>query len=169
VTVTDDGGFDTAAASIPVVVYDPSGGFVTGGGWVMSPVGAYPADPDLTGKASFGFVSKYAKAATQPSGNTEFNFQTAGMNFKATSYDWLVVAGAKAQYKGHGTVYGVDGYQFMLTGVDGQLAGGGGADKFRIKIWDTATDTVIYDNQLGGLDSAPLNTALSGGSIVIHK
>jgi hypothetical protein len=164
----DDGGSDTETAQIPVVVYDPSAGFVTGGGWITSPAGAYPADPDLTGKATFGFVSKYAKGATQPSGNTEFSFQAAGIKFKATSYDWLVVAGAKAQYKGSGTVNGIDGYRFMLTAVDGQKSGGGGADKFRIKIWDAA-DALVYDNQIGQLDSAPPSTLLSGGSVVIHN
>jgi hypothetical protein len=39
-----------------LVVYDPSAGFVTGGGWINSPAGAF-VDPTLTGKASFGFVS----------------------------------------------------------------------------------------------------------------
>lgn len=169
VTVTDDdGGSDTETASVPVVVYDPSAGFVTGGGWITSPAGAYVDDPTLTGKASFGFVSRYAKGATVPSGNTEFAFQAAGLKFKSTSYDWLVVAGAKAQYKGVGTLNGVGGYRFMLTAVDGQLSGGGGTDKFRIKIWD-ALDTIVYDNQMEDLDSAPLDTALGGGSVVIHK
>jgi hypothetical protein len=164
----DDGDCATKTAQVPAVVYDPSAGFVTGGGWITSPAGAYPADPALTGKATCGFVSKYAKGATEPSGNTEFFFQAAGMKFKATSYCWFVVAGAKAQYKGSGTVNGVDGYRFMLTAVDGQQPGGGDADKFRIKIWDSA-DTVVYDNQIGELDSAPPTTLLSGGSVVIHN
>lgn len=90
------------------------------------------------------------------------------MKSKATSYDWLLVAGAKAQYKSTGTVNGVAGYRFMLTAVDGQQPGGGGADKLRIKIWDSA-DTVVYDNQIGELDSAPPATLLSGGSVVIHN
>lgn len=168
VTVSDDdGGTATETASVPVVVYDPSAGFVTGGGWIDSPAGAYPAAPELSGKASFGFVSKYAKGATRPSGNTEFSFQAAGLRLKSTSYDWLVVAGARAQYKGTATVNGVEGFSFMLTAVDGQLNGGGGVDKFRIKVWDSS-DTVVYDNQPGELDSTPLTTALGGGSIVIH-
>ncbi len=54
------------------VVYDPIGGFVTGGGYIMSPAGAYVQDPAATGKANFGFVSKYKKGATVPSGSTEF-------------------------------------------------------------------------------------------------
>ena len=42
-----------------LAVYDTGGGFVTGGGWITSPPGAYASDPQLTGKAQFGFVSKY--------------------------------------------------------------------------------------------------------------
>ena len=78
ITLTDtDGGVDSETFQY-VVVYDPSAGFVTGGGWITSPAGAYAADPILTGKATFGFVSKYQKGATVPSGNTEFQFQAAG-------------------------------------------------------------------------------------------
>lgn len=47
-----------------VVMYDPAGGFVTGGGWITSPAGAYAANPALTGKATFGFESKYKTAIT---------------------------------------------------------------------------------------------------------
>ena len=54
---------DTATWSQFVVIYDPSTGFVTGGGWIDSPEGAYSADPDLSGKSNFGFIAKYKKAA----------------------------------------------------------------------------------------------------------
>jgi hypothetical protein len=43
-----------------VVIYDPSAGFVTGGGWFISPEGAYSQNTTLTGKANFGFISKSA-------------------------------------------------------------------------------------------------------------
>src|SRR4029079_18062983 len=75
-----------------VVVYDPSAGFVTGGGWITSPQGSYAANPILTGKASFGFVSQYKKGATVPTGNTQFQFETAGLNFASTAFQWLVVS-----------------------------------------------------------------------------
>ena len=42
-----------------ITVYDPNAGFVTGGGWIDSPLGAYIPDPALAGRANFGFVSKY--------------------------------------------------------------------------------------------------------------
>ena len=35
-------------------------GFVTGGGWIPSPAGAYTADPALTGRGTFGLVAKHA-------------------------------------------------------------------------------------------------------------
>ncbi|MFA4964403.1 MAG: PKD domain-containing protein [Thermoleophilia bacterium] len=170
-TVTDNGGAsDTASAAQYMVVYDPAAGFVTGGGWITSPAGAYAADPTLTGKAIFGFVSKYRKGATVPTGNTEFDFHVADMNFKSTAYDWLVIAGAKAQYKGTGTINGLGNFGFMLTAIDGQISGGGGADKLRLKIWDKDNgDAIVYDNKLGAADTADPTTTLGGGSIVVHK
>lgn len=169
VEVSDGIDEDYEAVPLYLVVYDPNGSFVTGGGSIDSPIGAYRPDPTLAGKATFGFVSKYTRGAA--SGNTEFQFHAAGMTFKSTSYDWLIVAGARAQYKGSGTLD--DGTQcgFMLTAVDGQVTGGGGFDKFRIKIWNRETDTVIYDNQLDTADGAELgsSTATTGGSIVVHK
>ena len=159
--------FDPVSDTWTLVVYDPSGGFVTGGGWIYSPAGAYTLNAELEGKATFGFVSKYQKGANVPTGNTEFQFRAAGMNFKGTSYDWLVVAGSRAQYKGTGTINGLGVYKFLLTAIDGQINGGGGVDKFRIKIWDSTG--VIYDNQLGDADTADPSTVIAGGSIVIHK
>lgn len=134
-------------------------GFVTGGGWIWSPAGAYKSDLTLEGKTTFGFVSKYKKGANVPTGQTEFQFKVAGLNFRSTSYDWLVVAGTKAQFKGTGTINGVGNYGFMLTAIDGETKDN--PDKFRIKIWDKSTDDVIYDNVS--------ETELGGGNIIIHK
>jgi probable HAF family extracellular repeat protein len=172
-TVTDSGGRSTQGVR-DVVVYDPSAGFVTGGGWFISPVGAYKADESLTGFAYFGFVSRYQKGAAVPTGSTEFKFQTANLNFHSDRYDWLVVSGARAQYKGSGTVNGTGDFRFMLTAVDGDRLGGPAPDRFRIKIWyyDSAQqmDVTVYDNQMetslaGGYDEG---SAVSGGSIVVH-
>jgi probable HAF family extracellular repeat protein len=172
-TVTDSSG-RTATVSRDVVVYDPAAGYVTGSGWINSPAGAYKKDETLAGRATFGFVSKYQKGATVPTGNTEFQFHAARLNFHSENYSWLVVAGARAQYKGVGTINGLGSYDFLLTAVDGQINGGGGVDRFRIKIWyydaTLQQDVVVYDNQI---DSSTIGTAnegteLGGGSIVIH-
>lgn len=167
-TVTDKDGDAGESVFQYVVVYDPSAGFVTGGGWIESPVGAYLAAPNLEGKATFGFVSRYKKGATTPSGNTQFRFHAADLVFESTAYQWLVVAGSRAQFKGDGDVNGIPGYGFLLTAVDGQVDGGGGVDRFRIKIWERATGELVYDNQMGAEDDADPQTQLGGGSIRIH-
>ena len=172
VTLTLTDNFENSLQSIFqfVVVYDPEGSFVTGGGWIDSPEGAYTPDPSLTGKANFGFVSKYKQGQSTPDGNTQFNFKVADLKFSSTSYDWLVIAGPNAKYKGSGTINDDGDYGFMLTARDGQINGGGGVDKFRIKIWDKDEDeTVVYDNQLGAEDDADATDEIEGGSIVIHN
>ena len=174
VTITVSDGCSGSSATTVYqyfVLYDPNGGFVTGGGWINSPAGAYPTNPDLTGKANFGFVSKYQKNATTPTGNTQFHFNAAGFKFDSDSYEWLVISGAKARYRGVGQVNGQGSYGFELTAWDGQApGGGGGADRFRIKIWDhNQGNGVVYDNMMGADDGDDPTTELGGGSIVIHK
>jgi len=159
----NDGSLDSGPACTMTVVYDPSAGFVTGGGWIDSPAGAYKADETLAGKAAFGFVSKYQKGASIPTGTTAFEFDLAGLTFASQSYEWLVVnkAGANAQFKGTGLINGAAGpngeaYKFMLW------AGDGSPDTFRIRIWweDAAGEHDVYDN---GVDQT-----IGGGSIVVH-
>lgn len=167
VTVTDDdGGADNECAESYVVVNDPSAGFITGGGWIDAPAGSFPAEPSASGPVRFGFVSKYQKGATTPSGSTEIQFRAGGLNFHSSAYEWLVVAGSKANYQGSGTVNGESGYRFIVSAVDG---GSSGPDRFRVKIWDANTDTVVFDNQIGTADETAVTTAISRGSIVIHK
>ena len=157
IILTDDDGGYAADEYRYIVVFEPDGGFVTGGGWIDSAPGMYRPDPDLNGSANFGFVAKYKRGQQIPTGNTEFNFHAASMNFHSSEYDWLIVAGQRAKYKGNGTINGEGDYAFMLTGVDGD----DDDDTFRIKIWDKETGEMIYDNND--------DTILSGGQIVIHR
>lgn len=166
--VDDDNGSDSEMLEYYIVVFDPSGGFVTGGGWIFVQPGSYPADPTLTGKATFGFVSKYKKGQSTPSGNTEFQFHAANFNFHSHLYLWLVITNCKAMYKGVGTVNGEGMYGFILTAIDGQKNGGGDVDKLRMKIWD-ADGNIVFDNNLGLPNDEDPITALSSGQITIHK
>ena len=169
-TLTDDDGCPVHSVFQYIVIYDPDGGFVTGGGWIDSPGGAYTPDPSLTGKANFGFVSKYKKGATEPTGETEFQFQVADLNFHSDSYEWLVVAGAKAMYKGVGTINGAGNFGFMISAIDEALTPSTDVDLFRIKIWDKGDgDAVVYDNQMGADEGDAPTTAIGAGAIVIHK
>ncbi|MBT8507577.1 hypothetical protein AZH53_03970 [Methanomicrobiaceae archaeon CYW5] len=168
-TVEDSMGATDTEEYQYIVIYDPDGGFVTGGGWIDSPEGAYYPDPALTGKATFGFVSKYKKGATVPEGQTQFQFKAGDLNFHSDSYDFLVIAGKKAMCKGTGTINGEGNYGFMISAIDEALTPSKDVDLFRIKIWDKDDgDAIIYDNQLGAEEDADPTTAIGGGSIVIH-
>lgn len=166
VTVSDSNGESATATYKYVVIYDPSGAFVTGGGWFDSPLGAYVPDPSLVGKADFGFVAKYNKGKNVPDGNTQFKFSAGELNFESANYQWLIVSGSKAQYKGDGKINDEGDYGFILTANDGDI--NNGVDSFRIKIWDRNTETVIYDNQILDSDNTDPTTVLGAGNIVIH-
>ena len=117
----NDGFLDSDEACTIAVIYDPNAGFVTGGGWIYSPPGAYVDDPDLEGTANFGFVSKYKKGQSVPSGNTQFQFHAADFNFHSTSYQWMIIAGHKVMYKGEGEINGDGEYGFQLSAIDEDL------------------------------------------------
>jgi PKD repeat protein len=165
--VTDHRGLVRRATYQYVVIYDPDGGFVTGGGWIESPAGTYVQDLSLSGKATFSFVSKYVKGKSLPTGNTVFQFSVGQVKFQSTSYEWLVVADNRAQFTGVGTLNGKGRYQFSLTAVDGDASRSTGSDRFRMKIWNS--DQIVYDTQLGAADDAEPTLVISGGSIQIHQ
>ena len=153
-----------------LVVYDPSGGYTIGGGWIDSPAGAYAADRGLAGKLGFGFSSKYFKGASNPKGETQIEFKLGGMEFNAVNFDYLSISGARAQFKGFGKLNGGGAYNFILTVIDGQLPEGGGVDRFRLKITNKATGAVVYDSQPGDSDAAAPTTPVGpGGDIIIRK
>ncbi|HEV8636751.1 MAG TPA: DUF4082 domain-containing protein, partial [Chloroflexota bacterium] len=165
ITITDDDtGFGTSTFNY-LVVYDPYAGYVSGSGTIASPAEAYRPSPTVAGDATFTFNAQYPNGATVPTGSTQFALAAAGFQFNSTSYDWLVVSGAKAQYTGSGTVNGAGDYGFLLSAIDGHATGGGGVDKLRMKIWNKATGALVYDNQRGAADAANPTTAISTGTI----
>ncbi|MGZ6955337.1 MAG: PKD domain-containing protein [Acidimicrobiia bacterium] len=195
VTITDDDhGTVTGTAAAHIVVFDGGSGFVTGGGWIVSPASAYTpnngTDPGYVGRGEFGFVARKRASDPAPTGETEFELRlrqtksrsghededcrrddgwskSPSFDFHSTSYTSLTVTGTtQAVYRGLGKVNGVSGYEFLVSVVDGRNTHT--ADKFRIKIWKTSTGEVLYDNQPGAADNALATSAVSGGSIVIH-
>ena len=141
-----------------VAVYDPTAGFVTGGGWITSPANASYPYMAASGKATFAFESRYKKGATVPSGHTAFVFKAGGLDFESTAYQWLVVNqnGTNAQFKGTGTINGTGTYTFMIRATDNGSSG----DTFRIQITDSTTNATVYDNSV--------QQVIGGGSIIVH-
>jgi len=151
------------------VAYDPRGGYTYGGGQFISPAGALTAKPALSELVKFGFTSNYYKNATYPKGETELDFKLTSdgysFAFNALNYEYLVVTGSKAQYKGSGKtiINGVEqgGNAFILTVIDGKNSTNpDGVDKIRLKIYNKNTGAVIYDNQMGASETADPTTAV---------
>jgi hypothetical protein len=136
-----------------IVEYDTSiATRVTGGGWIDSPEGAFPEDPDLTDKANFGFVAMSQKDEAQPKGQIEF--QVGDLNFHSGDYDVLVVKsdGIEAEFSGSGKLNGEEGYSFKAWVSDDKSD-----DTLHIIILDGVN--LIYDSG---------DQPLSGGNITIH-
>jgi PKD repeat protein len=155
-TVTDDDGDSAMYIHQYVVIYDPEGGFVTGGGWFN--------DPATGSKAKFGFNPKYHKNGTLK-GETEFRLD--GMKFKSTSHEWLVIHDGIAKFIGMGTINGSGEYVILVSVIDGKIAGG--EDQIRVIIWDDLTGETIYDNAPGEPEFGNPTMPIGGGSIVVHK
>ena len=143
IALTDDDGGAASSAFSPIIITDANAGFVTGGGWVMSPAG----------KANFSISAKYVKNQTAPVGSA--SVQVAGTTFESTSIDWLVVRGGAAQFAGGGTINGTGDYGYQVFAADGSV------DKFRVRIFDKSTNATIFENAADA-------QALGGGNIVIH-
>lgn len=150
-----------------VAVYDPNGGFATGGGLFDAPAGSYYADAPISGKANFRFVARYLKDDPVPTGNVEFQFKPRNVNFKSVGYQWLIITAGKAYCKGTGTINGSGNFGFLFSVVDGQVYGES-EDKFRMKIWRANDGSIVFDNEPGSPDASPATTVISGGSIVVH-
>ncbi len=166
-TVTSEHGFTGESVFEPLVVVGPGGGFVTAGGWIASPPGAYLPDPAAEGKANFSFNSRYARKDTIPRGNARFQLHAAGMTFTSSRFDWLIVDGKTATLRGTGTVNKTGNFGFRITAVDGDLAGD--PDALRIRIWDQdAGNQLLYDNQPGDPEAA-VSDAIEAGQIMVNN
>jgi hypothetical protein len=169
VSVADkDGGIGRSALDM-LVVFDPAAGSARGAGWFESPAGAHVSDASASGRAFFGFLARYGKDAASVVAHPGFRLRIAGFEFESTAYDWLVISGAEAQLRGLGRVNGSGTYAFEIAAIDGQELGSSEPDRLRIRIWDSASGVLVYDNQRGAPPEAEAATALGGGSITVGR
>lgn len=149
-TVTDAHGA-TSSATVEVAVYDPDRSSVTGGGWFDSPAGALISDPAAQGKANFAFHVAYRKGRTTPDGHARLSFTAGNLRLESELFDWLVVGGDMARFRGVGTLEGhAEPVRFEVVARD--------PDRIRVRIWTDAGD--IYDST---------EVSVAGGRIVIRS
>lgn len=148
--------YENPDASAYLVVYNPEGGFATGGGWFVPQDDGYNTHPNI--RANFGFNAKYKKGMS--TGHIEFRYTDEYIDLKSTSIEQLVITGGKiAMFKGYATVNEQPENWFFAKAVDNGQPGT--EDTFQIKIWAPTQD----------IDADPNEHAegkLKGGNILVH-
>jgi bacillolysin len=144
------GNYYTGSTDTIVVVYDPSLGFVTGGG-AITHNGV---------KANFGMNIKYLK-----NGNAQGNFiyiehrATGDVILKSNSLGAMAIVGNEAQPTGKAVVNGVGNYSFIARAID--KGDPGTTDQFGLRV--TAPNGAV----VADLTFNPIT--LSGGNIQVPK
>jgi hypothetical protein len=162
VSSTDVAGNAGVNQCILFAVYDPDGGFTTGGGGTNSPVGADLVNPSGSGPVTFAFNPKYLpNNQTVPSGNLEFHYDAGNIVFKSTGWDFLVITnGNRAQAQGTGTINGSTVCKFSLDAWDSSFQPGN-VNAFGLTIFNCAGGT----GNRYVLPTAPITK----GSIKVHQ
>jgi hypothetical protein len=150
ITISIGGNFYIGSAESCLAVYDPSLGFVTGGGKVVhGGVGT-----------QFAFSAKYVKSGQVQGSLMYVEHRASGdVVLNSNSMGTMAIVGATALLTGKATLGSVGNYKFLATVVDGDP---GTSDKFGLKVNDPSGAVVT------SLTFDPLT--LSGGNIVVpHK
>lgn len=149
-------GSDATAHAI-LVVFNPEGGFTTGGGWIVPQEDGLNTYPNQ--RANFGFNAKYKNGLS--SGHIEFRYSDGYMDLKSTSIEQLVITGGQiAQFKGWASVNQEEANWFFVKAIDNSDPGTG-IDTFEIKVWAPGVSPESDPTERAG-------GILSGGNIVVH-
>jgi DNA/RNA endonuclease G (NUC1) len=155
VVLQDQFGASASATANTVTIYSATQ-YVTGSGQITGQT-LLPLLP------SFTIDVRYASGATMPSGTFEMHGSTVVKNTTATSFDYLLINGSVATFKGTGVQSDGTNIGFLVS-----VLSGGKPDKGRIKVWNLSTGAVIYDTNAGKPDTFVPTTAIRNGSVVIH-
>jgi hypothetical protein len=167
VEVSVDGGYYTGSSEDVLVIYDPSLGFTTGGGWFTW--------PGTTDKTSFGYTMKYNKKGTNIKGSLLLIRHTAEGNYRLKSnalhglalgrtgaFTWASFSG-KATYREPGWPEPIGNHQFLVY-VEDYGEPGAGADRFWIEVQDRDGNLTALSIVRPAEDNA---ADLGGGNIVV--
>jgi hypothetical protein len=174
-TVTVTGGYYAGADEDIVVVYDPSLGFTTGGGWFYW--------PGTTERTTFGFNMKHNKKGTNLKGSLILiRHAPDGSRYRLKSnslgaltldeaadagtgdtYGWAFFSG-KTTYLAPGMKGAEGNFEFSIY-VEDRTEPGAGMDRFWMEVLNK-DDQVVMD--LSMPQNAPDNTVtINGGNIVV--
>jgi hypothetical protein len=166
--VTVDGGYYSGAGEDVLVVYDPSLGFTTGGGWFT-----WPGTDDRT---NFGYTMKYSKKGSKAQGSlllirhlpggSIFRVKSNAIDGLALgdegSFGWATFSG-KSTYLEPGWPEPVGNHTFVVY-VEDHGEPGASTDRFWIEVEDKDGNAVTLSMDPDAVDNAVL---LEGGNIVV--
>ncbi|MCL1588448.1 MAG: PKD domain-containing protein, partial [Actinomycetia bacterium] len=179
VTVTVDGDYYTGAGEDVLVVYDPSLGFTTGGGWFYWPDTADEATGYQGDKTNFGYTMKYNKKGQKVKGNllmirhladgTIYRVKSNALNGLAIGtgndgedFGWASFSG-KSTYREPGWADAVGNHTFIVY-VEDHGTSGADVDRFWIEIRDKDGAVITASSMLA---SASTNAVLLGGGNIV--
>lgn len=152
-------GCSDITTSAYLVIYNPQGGFATGGGWLIPEDDGLNTYPDV--KTHFEFRVEYDGNVMDPSSTFEFRYQDNFVDLQSTVIERLVVTGGKiAQFKGWAVVNGIPGNWFFVKAIDNGSPGKNN-DVFDIKIWSPGVDPEGDPTERAG-------GVINAGNIVVH-
>jgi hypothetical protein len=168
VQVTVDGGYYGGGGEDVLVIYDPSLGFTTGGGWFYW--------PETDEKTNFGYTMKYNKKGKKVKGNlllirhladgSIYRVKSNALNGLALgdtgSFTWASFSG-KATYQEPGWPEPIGNHQFLVY-VEDHGVPGAGADRFWIQVNDGDGNPVALTMDAPADANAQ---TLEGGNIVV--
>ncbi len=145
---------------IPLTVYEPTGKFTTGGGWIIDPAGS---------QGNFGFTVKYNRQG-KVQGNSIYVYRQNGLDYIVKSNAWigLAITGSNSRFQGKASLQIYDpatgllqpgssgNFQFTVEAVDNELSNT--PDTYRITVLNR--NGLVYHTATG---------RLQGGNIVIHE
>jgi hypothetical protein len=174
------GDYYTGSAEDVLVVYDPSLGFATGGGWFYWP-GTANLDMDYLGdRTNFGFTMKYNKRQSNMQGslllikhlpdgtiyrvksNALYGLSLGASRNSAGPFGWASFSG-KATYLEPDWLMPIGNYEFTVYGED-RNEPGNGCDRFWIEIKDQ--DRTIDGDMSMSRPAKDNAVELQGGNIV---
>jgi hypothetical protein len=136
-----------------IAVFDPSLGFVTGGGAIIRTVNGQ------TLAADFSTNLKYQKNGTLVGSMTYVEHRSTGdVTFASSTIDALALTGSEAKITGSGSLNSIAGYSFLTRLIDNGEPGSN--DQIGLRITDSG------GNVVADVTFAPAN--LSSGNIRVH-
>ncbi len=145
-----------------ITVYEPTGDFVTGGGWIWDPSGS---------KGNFGFNVKYKKNGL-PRGQLIYVYRSGEWEYIIKSTAWLGMA-----IVGNHSFFEAKCVVQQYNSETGELLWGSGNYQLRVDVWDDDKDGGVDVFQIRVLDKNGLvwheagfdpYGFLQGGNITIH-